>query len=98
MSYFLWLLFSFVLKMGEIAAELYADGNGPVEKERNVDTGERRLNDVCELMKEDDKVWSLDLDGSRDPSSLINWREGRINSDRCSHVGSWGLTFVAVLI
>ena len=98
MSYFLWLLFSFVLKMGEIAAELYADGNGPVEKERNVDTGERRLNDVSELMKEDDKVWSLDLDGSRDRSSLINWREGRINSDRCSHVGSGGLTFVSVLI
>ena len=58
--------------MGEIAAELYADGNGPAEKERNVDTGERRLNDVSELMKEDDKVWSLDLDGSRDRSSLIN--------------------------
>ena len=37
-----------------------------------IDTGERRLNDVSELMKEDDKVWSLDLDGSRDRSSLIN--------------------------
>ena len=36
------------------------------------DTGERRLNDVSELMKEDDKVWGLDLDGSRDHLSLIN--------------------------
>lgn len=40
MSYFLWLSFSFVLKMDEIAAELYADGNGPVEKGRDVDTRE----------------------------------------------------------
>lgn len=62
-----------------------------------IDTGERRLNDVSELMKEDDKVWGLDLDGSRDHSS-DKWREGRIYSDGCSHVGSWGLTFVAVLI
>lgn len=40
MSCLLWLSFSFVLKMDEIAAKLYADGNGPVEKERHVDTGE----------------------------------------------------------
>lgn len=33
---------------------------------------ERRLDDVSELMKEDDKVWGLDFDGSRDHSSLVN--------------------------
>lgn len=35
------LLFSFVLKLGEIVAWLYADGNGPVEKEKKMLIQER---------------------------------------------------------
>ena len=40
----------------------------------------------------------LGLRWKQRPFVSDKWREGRINSDRCSNVGSWGLTFVAVLI
>ena len=40
----------------------------------------------------------LGLRWKQRPFVFGEWREGRIYGDRCSHVESWGLTFVAFLI
>ena len=58
-------------RMSELA-HLYAGGNGPVEKEKKIATGERKLKDVNEQLREDDEAEGLDLYSSSDKLSSVH--------------------------